>query len=1104
MKNKLLLISIISLLLVLNTTSAFIIDVHPSSNAVVGENSNTDTDRVEKETEGHGNMKTRSSRAMLDVPFWQVGDSWTYYVIIYSYFTDNADYISLWCNVTQTVSDIEYYNKNGTLYPAYNLTLTGDVLGKFCIEGDVYNFDGKNSGGPDANQKGTITGYRIVRTSDLAVLYDEMHADGHMHVFMVMWFAFLVNIEFTSWPAEPIEEVDFPALPDDCFWFNTTRRRTVNIDVPAAPEYSEHLDVISPYNFTVNGTSNIQETVIAGTFDTYYLEADSYLDDEKEERWYSPVVKNTIRENKLGIKTSSTGIMNEYRQLRSYAIAQVENSIDLLPSTNLPDRPTRVSGSFPNDPNEDIVVLLPYTGDMWAGTTDANGDFDLSITSPTCFDATNTTIDIGSFGVSVLMNLDPDNKVVSRTLTIVDSDPVGPTADAGSSLNIPEDTPFMFNASRSSDDRAIANFTWEYDSTTGHVSFYGRTPMHTFTLPGNYSLTLTVIDIGGNVDSDSIYVNVFDITPPVVLINHQGNVAVDMDTSLFLDGSASYDPEEGVITDHSWWITTPSGSQVTLDGANVSYRFQDAGRFEVNLNVTDSWGNIGRNGFNVTVIDSILPIADAGENITVDQGENVTLNGNGSIDNVGIVRYNWSFVYDGSAIDLTGMSRSFVFITPGEYIITLTVTDEAGNWAVDTVVITVIDVTDPIANAGMNQTVDEGMKVIFDGSYSYDNVGIVEYEWSFLYDENQVNLAGPAPSFTFGNVGEYDILLTVTDAAGNRDEDGMTIEVLDITPPVADAKGDIVTGPSELVYFNGTGSWDNVGIKNYTWIFVYDNETVMLNGSTASFRFDLLDTYIVCLKVMDAAGNRNSTSIHVTVKDLTPPKADAGGDVSAMVGDTLKFDAANSSDDIGILDYTWVLSFEGSEEYYYGIDVSIRFDKLGNYSITLNVTDGGGNWAVDEIVVTVTQPPKPEDGDPDTRASSSFLGTLLIVIFVAVLAIVVAVFFLVKRKKKTIPDDGGTREADPWSDEEETLENMRGSVRGEEEYDELEYDDIPPKRRGRPPGDRRRYEYERLGLEMPGERERGSRERGGRGQEPRKRRVGPRPNSRDRDEDGEW
>ncbi|MFW6176444.1 MAG: PQQ-binding-like beta-propeller repeat protein, partial [Thermoplasmatota archaeon] len=71
------------------------------------------------------------------------------------------------------------------------------------------------------------------------------------------------------------------------------------------------------------------------------------------------------------------------------------------------------------------------------------------------------------------------------------------------------------------------------------------------------------------------------------------------------------------------------------------------------------------------VIDNIYPTADAGEDITVKAGDEVTLDASGSSDNIGIYSYEWDFD-DGSTV--SGKTVEHRFDEKGTYNVTLTVT----------------------------------------------------------------------------------------------------------------------------------------------------------------------------------------------------------------------------------------------------------------------------------------------------------------------------------------------------------------------------------------------------------------------------------------------
>ena len=156
----------------------------------------------------------------------------------------------------------------------------------------------------------------------------------------------------------------------------------------------------------------------------------------------------------------------------------------------------------------------------------------------------------------------------------------------------------------------------------------------------------------------------------------------------------------------------------------------------------------------------------------------MTLNGTASWDSApaSIINYTWTFT-DVTTQTLKGKVTTYTFATPDIYIITLNVTNAVGEWDLDTVVVTVVDVTDPVADAGSDQTVDANRVVTFNGSASADNVGIESYVWSFMEYDSPWTLTGVNPYYIFVNPGNYTVTLKVTDAAGNWDTDTVTILV---------------------------------------------------------------------------------------------------------------------------------------------------------------------------------------------------------------------------------------------------------------------------------------------------------------------------------------
>jgi PKD repeat protein len=123
---------------------------------------------------------------------------------------------------------------------------------------------------------------------------------------------------------------------------------------------------------------------------------------------------------------------------------------------------------------------------------------------------------------------------------------------------------------------------------------------------------------------------------------------------------------------------------------------------------------------------------------------------------------------------LIGETTTYKFTNPGTYLITLNVTDAAGNFNIDTVTVKVNDVTPPMADAGSSQKAAVNTQVSFDASGSSDNVRIVNYEWDFG-DGNTGT--GITTTHTYTEAKTYTVTLTVKDAAGNTYTDTVTVNV---------------------------------------------------------------------------------------------------------------------------------------------------------------------------------------------------------------------------------------------------------------------------------------------------------------------------------------
>jgi len=211
---------------------------------------------------------------------------------------------------------------------------------------------------------------------------------------------------------------------------------------------------------------------------------------------------------------------------------------------------------------------------------------------------------------------------------------------------------------------------------------------------GTYKVELVVNDGTDDSAPDTVVISTEDNLPPVADAGE--GQTVDVDEEVCLDGSGSSDPNGDEIT-YYWAITsTPAGSTAELDdSAAVDPCFTPdvVGDYEVTLVVSD--GELDSAPDTVVIsTENLPPVADAGEDKTVDVDEEVCLDGSGSYDpDGGPVTYSWAIISkpDGSQVELDYndiVNPCFIPDLVGDYVVQLIVSDGELNSPPDTVVIT--------------------------------------------------------------------------------------------------------------------------------------------------------------------------------------------------------------------------------------------------------------------------------------------------------------------------------------------------------------------------------------------------------------------------------
>ena len=387
---------------------------------------------------------------------------------------------------------------------------------------------------------------------------------------------------------------------------------------------------------------------------------------------------------------------------------------------------------------------------------------------------------------------------------------------------------------------------------------------------GAYDIIVQVHDLVSNTTVEVRNVTI-DLGPPLLTVTSPGHGHAQALSDLSIHGTAS-DSGSGV----AWVKVSIDGEQWILahgrNGWNQTLDVPD-GVHDLHVMAADQGGDTTQVIVRDIMVDTVLPVANAGPDLNTDQSTPVALNGTRSLDNLGISTWTWEFQYEGEIMTLEGVVVVFHFEIADIYDVTLRVTDGLGHASTDRLEVTVYDTELPVARAGENFVVDQGEEVTFDGQASTDNVGIHGHVWTFEDGDPFMTRNGEQISYVFQTPGVHTVTLTVTDLAGNRGEDVLTVTVFDIEPPEAVPGGDRIVIQGMPVSFDASSSTDNVGVIWVRWSFEEEGMQREVLEQAFTWRFDEVGIHDVVLRVQDAAGNTDSTMVlvHVLPRILPVP-----------------------------------------------------------------------------------------------------------------------------------------------------------------------------------------------------------------------------------------
>ena len=387
-----------------------------------------------------------------------------------------------------------------------------------------------------------------------------------------------------------------------------------------------------------------------------------------------------------------------------------------------------------------------------------------------------------------------------------------------------------------------------------------------------------------------------------------------------------YDDDEGDEVEEDWYgKELVSGESYTLyakvqDGAgNTSHQYVYFTATDVDY-PTISSGDIVVNVDNPLTLDQIKSCFKANDPTEGDLTDNIKFS-------------NITYVLDSNGK-----------IAVGEYSITASVSDTAGNSATVTKKIHVVDITSPIV-AGTNFSTGNITKLTDaeilkhltynDNYYSKDNITI-----TLSYDDYKNNYTKP---------GKYQVGVSAKDPSGNVGTTTLTITVTDTTKPVITATNK-TTGNSTclsqselLALFSAT---DDVTAS--------PTITIVTDNYTANYRKP--GSYTVIAKATDEAGNSSQATATITVTDTTAPTISA---INAVVSQTYTTKLTEAelkalfkvSDDVTATDKIVVTIV--TDNY------TAKYNTPGSYTVTAKAADEAGNTAQATVTIKVIDDIKP-------------------------------------------------------------------------------------------------------------------------------------------------
>ena len=569
-------------------------------------------------------------------------------------------------------------------------------------------------------------------------------------------------------------------------------------------------------------------------------------------------------------------------------------------------------------------LVITIGSNQYTTTVDASGKWSVGVPASDISALTDGTVTLSatitdSAGNSSTQTHDVVVNTASVALTVntLSGDDVINAAEAGASLVINGSSAQFANGTQVTITLNGKSYTATIQSDGSWTTTVPAADVGTLADGASYQVSVSAQDSAGNSASATHTISV-DTTAPVISVNTLSGDdvlnAAEAQQPLTVHGSSSAEAGQTVTVtlggktytalvanDGTWTLDVPAA-----DLANLS-----EGALTVTASVNDKAGNNGQTTHTLTV-DTVAPavtistVADddivnnaeqlAGQTIsgttTAEQGQTVTVSFNGhSYQATVAANGSWSVFVPG---------RDFLGLSDGDYTITATLSDKAGNPGsathdvtlngdVPTIAINTF-AQDDIVNAA-----EHGTPLVISGTTDAPTGQTVTitlngktYTATVQNDGTWSYTVGSADVTALADGGSYVINAQVSNAIGNSASDNHTVTV-DLTAPSMGisidslqndtglSANDFITNDSQVVVngsltaqlgnnekaqisLDGGTTWIDLTVTGTTWR--YTDGRTLTDG-----------TYQYQVRVIDNAGNVGATDSQDVVIDLTKPAA---------------------------------------------------------------------------------------------------------------------------------------------------------------------------------------------------------------------------------------